>query len=73
MDQLIFASLSHIHYRYEVGMLKVPAVSKSDWTKGRGFNEGKRKQTNVKLEKDNTALFANKKNARRIQVRATCG
>ena len=25
MDQLIFASLSHIHYRYEVGMLKVPA------------------------------------------------
>ena len=26
MDQLIFASLSHIHYWYEVGMLKVPAV-----------------------------------------------
>ena len=27
MDQLIFASLiSHTHYRYEVGMLKVPAV-----------------------------------------------
>ena len=25
MDQLIFASLSHIHYWYEVGMLKVPA------------------------------------------------
>ena len=24
MDQLIFASLSHTHYRYEVGMLKVP-------------------------------------------------
>ena len=24
MDQLIFASLSHIHYWYEVGMLKVP-------------------------------------------------
>ena len=27
MDQLIFASLSHSHYWYEVGMLKVPAVS----------------------------------------------
>ena len=26
MDQLIFASLSHTHYQYEVGMLKVPAV-----------------------------------------------
>ena len=26
MDQLIFASLSHIHYWYEVGILKVPAV-----------------------------------------------
>ena len=25
MDQLIFASLSHNHYWYEVGMLKVPA------------------------------------------------
>ena len=27
MDQLIFASLSHNHYWYEVGMLKVPALS----------------------------------------------
>ena len=26
MDQLIFASLSHTHFWYEVGMLKVPAV-----------------------------------------------
>ena len=26
MDQLIFASLYHTHYWYEVGMLKVPAV-----------------------------------------------
>ena len=26
IDQLIFASLSHTHYWYEVGMLKVPAV-----------------------------------------------
>ena len=29
MDQLIFASLSHTHYWYEVGMLKVPAVVNS--------------------------------------------
>ena len=28
MDQLIFASLSHTHYWYEVGMLKVPAKKK---------------------------------------------
>ena len=28
MDQLIFASLSHTHYWYEVGMLNVPAVHK---------------------------------------------
>ena len=26
MDQFIFASLSHTHYWYEVGMLKVPAI-----------------------------------------------
>ena len=26
MDQIIFASLSHTHYWYEVGMLKIPAV-----------------------------------------------
>ena len=26
MDQLIFASLSHTYYWYEMGMLKVPAV-----------------------------------------------
>ena len=29
MDQLIFASLSHIHYWYAVGMLKVPAYHTS--------------------------------------------
>ena len=28
MDQLIFASLSHTHYWYEVGMLKIPTYSK---------------------------------------------
>ena len=31
MDQLIFASLSHTHYWYEVGMLKVPAVYNWAW------------------------------------------
>ena len=27
MDQIIFDSLSHTHYWYEVGMLKVPALT----------------------------------------------
>ena len=31
MDQLIFASLSHTHYWYEVGMLKVPAEGIGAW------------------------------------------
>ena len=31
MDQLIFASLSHTHYWYEVGMLKVPAGVEKEW------------------------------------------
>ena len=30
MGQLIFASLSHTHYLYEVGMLKVPAYAEDD-------------------------------------------
>ena len=29
MDQLTYASLSHTHYWYEVGMLKVPTVCRS--------------------------------------------
>ena len=29
MDQLIYASLSHTHYCYKVGMLKVPANYKA--------------------------------------------
>ena len=32
MDQLICASLSHTHYRYEVGMLKVPVYSRDEGT-----------------------------------------
>ena len=31
MDQLVFASLFHTHYWYEVGMLKVPAVVPIRW------------------------------------------
>ena len=27
MDQIICASLSHTHFWYEVGMLKVPAIN----------------------------------------------
>ena len=34
MDQLIFASLSHTHYWYEVGMLKVPAVERNGCSGG---------------------------------------
>ena len=30
MDQLICASLSHTHYWYKVGMLKVPVISPGD-------------------------------------------
>ena len=37
MDQLIFASLSHTHYWYEVGMLKVPAVGAKQSDRERGF------------------------------------
>ena len=32
MDQLIFASLSHTHYWYEVDMLKVPRCVSSDFS-----------------------------------------
>ena len=39
MDQLICASLSHTHYWYEVGMLKVPAV---DNVKGLKITTGSR-------------------------------
>ena len=42
MDELIFASLSHTHYWYEVGMLKVPAVYQVDphSTKSAGAGNG---------------------------------
>ena len=36
MDQLIFASLSHTHYWYEVGMLKVPCTA-SRWVSPRYY------------------------------------
>ena len=40
MDQFIFASLSHIHYWHEVGMLKVPACDRG--TSGRREQYGVR-------------------------------
>ena len=36
MDQLIYASLSHTHYWYEVGILKVPAI----YSKVKRINRG---------------------------------
>ena len=59
MDQLIFASLSHTHYWYEVGMLKVPAsrasialaftirVLRESATFGVGGNGAKRLDGNI--------------------------
>ena len=38
MDQLICASLSHPHYWYEVGMLKVPALCDASYVPGLRFN-----------------------------------
>ena len=38
MDQLIFASLSHTHYWYEVGMLKVPAVQCEEYKNNNNTN-----------------------------------
>ena len=44
MDQLIFASLSHTHYWYEVGMLKVPAVAHCPFWSGNEVTLGKKKK-----------------------------
>ena len=53
MDQLIFASLSHTHYWYEVGMLKVPYCQLNQQTRPfvpttmapeRAYHRGKRKR-----------------------------
>ena len=84
IDQLIFASLSHTHCWYEVGMLKVSAfISKNDRTEGLGFNGSIK--TKTKQNKNKTKQKQNKRKtkerrydickprARRVQVRATCG
>ena len=42
MDQLIFASLSHTHYWYEVGMLKVLAVQVALGIESVGFGRAAR-------------------------------
>ena len=44
MDQLICASLSHTHYWYEVGMLKVPAES-GDKVVVRSGRDGRKRRT----------------------------
>ena len=46
MDKLIFASLSHAHYWYEVGMLKVPAYTYIN----RHVGTPKQKQTRVIIQ-----------------------
>ena len=38
MDPLIYASLSHTHYWYEVGMLKIPAIMTYDHVPGAKAN-----------------------------------
>ena len=45
MDQLTFASLSHTHYWYEVGMLKVPAVPGVRIKHVHGIFKGRRERT----------------------------
>ena len=50
-DQLIFASLSHTHYWYEVGMLKVPAEMayggfKQKVAFGVKYKKGRKKKNN---------------------------
>ena len=49
MDQLIFASLFHTHYWYEVGMLKVPAERPACWTYQPGPHSRKATQDSNRL------------------------
>ena len=77
MDQIIFAPLSHTHHWYEVGMLKVPAYieGRSDegprlQRKHKDENEAKQNKAGNTTERRHGIC---KPNARRIQVRATCG
>ena len=46
MDRLIFASLSHTHYWYEVGMLKVPADSSKSYNQPGKVDNSARGQLN---------------------------
>ena len=42
MDQLTYASLSHTHFWYEVGMLKVPVIrmfDRLDWSIDHAFED----------------------------------
>ena len=53
MDQLIFTSLSHTHYWYEVGMLKVPAPVDSQQNRAptTGNSDGNRGEDGDRNEK----------------------
>ena len=63
MDRLIFASLSHTHYRYEVGMLKVPA----DKLQQRHENETETKRNGQKERNNNNKAHAKKKEKKRTR------
>ena len=66
MVQLIYASLFYTHYWYEVGILKVPAIYRRTI---KDENEAKQNKGNTRERRHGIG----KPNARRIQVRATCG
>ena len=76
MDQLICASLSHTHYWYEVGILKVPTHIEGRLNEGPQLQPKHKDENETKQNKGNTrerrhGIF--KPNARRIQVHATRG
>ena len=54
MDQLVFASLSHTHYWYEVGMLKVPSSVSRNLSRRRTVSRNQHKPVNKRC----THLFS---------------
>ena len=80
IDQLMYVPLSHTHYWYEVGMLKVPANIEKRLNDGpRGNNENEAKQNKLSPRERQYCIICKPKkkiktgNARNVQVRATCG
>ena len=74
MDQLTFASLSHIHYWYEVGMLKVPAYGGTIERRAADSKEAKRRKQNKTKQNKRKArerrhdIYKPQKNGRRIRT-----